>query len=692
MFQGDKMGGLWRRYDVIITLVLFLAAIPAQWFEAFAPLEDKVNSIRHQFRMDYKAGKGEMAPDDVFIVNTDEKFFTQYKSFPLRRTDIGRIAENLKKLGAKVVAVDLLMDFPSSYNEDPALAQSLRNAGDTLLVNQGVVVNHKVVSLNHPTKVLDDASNSAYTNIESSNHWVSSMSRLTIYPEAIPMAGGWPFSVKAAAMYLGVEPRFEPGALHLGDLTVPLDRGNNIYIDFPPLVKGSKFLSQDRGMSAMEFLDLSDKDDRDLDELSLFVKDKLVLVGDTSDVSHDWFDTPAGSVYGVEIIADTIASILKGGPLVVAPLSIQVIGPLLGMIVVAFAALRMKYPPVRGGVVLAAIALFVVVVTELYVRQGLIVPLSYVVVAAVISYITIEFRQYQIERDQKQMISKTFGQYIPAELVEEMGRTGQQVQVGGESREMTVLFSDVRSFTTLSEGLSPNDLTRLMNAFLSPMTKVIQTRRGTIDKYMGDAIMAFWGAPLADEDHARHAVIAGLEMVRTMNELAEDFVARGWKPLKVGIGLNTGIMNVGNMGSDFRLAYTVLGDAVNLGSRIESLTKQYGVDVMVSEFTAAAVPDLLYRDIDLVRVKGKAEPVGLCEPLGFPGDVDQETLDRLERHKAALALYKAQDWAGAKAGFEALTAEEPNRMIYKIYLDRIAAFMEHPPGPEWDGVYTHKEK
>ena len=273
-----------------------------------------------------------------------------------------------------------------------------------------------------------------------------------------------------------------------------------------------------------------------------------------------------------------------------------------------------------------------------------------------------------------------------------MSRTGEQVQVGGESREMTVLFSDVRSFTTLSEGLSPNDLTRLMNAFLSPMTKVIQNQRGTIDKYMGDAIMAFWGAPLSDPDHARHAVQAALLMIKTMNELADDFVAKGWRPLKVGIGLNTGIMNVGNMGSDFRLAYTVLGDAVNLGSRIESLTKQYGVDVMVSEFTAAAVPDLIWRHIDLVRVKGKAEPVGIVEPLGFEGDVDAETLARLDRHHAALKKYKAQDFAGAKADFEALSAEEPNRRIYQIYLERIAAFIEHPPGDEWDGVYTQKDK
>jgi adenylate cyclase len=231
-----------------------------------------------------------------------------------------------------------------------------------------------------------------------------------------------------------------------------------------------------------------------------------------------------------------------------------------------------------------------------------------------------------------------------------------------------------------------------MNAFLSPMTHVIHDFRGTIDKYMGDAIMAFWGAPLHDPDHAHHAIEAALGMVKKMEDLREDFIARGWKPIKVGIGLNTGIMNVGNMGSDFRMAYTVLGDAVNLGSRIESLTKQYGVNLMISEYTRAAVPDLIVREMDLVRVKGKDTPVGLFEPLGFEGAADAETLARVDRHHSGLARYREQKWDEAEAIFAALAAEEPDRMIYKIYLDRIAHFRDEPPGDAWDGVYTHKEK
>jgi adenylate cyclase len=682
-----------RRYDIIVAVLLFIAAVPAQVYEWMAPIEEQTISLRQQSRMDHHAKIGKLASTDIFMVNTDEHFFQKYQSFPLRRTDIGKLASNLRRLGAKVVAIDILMDFPSSYNEDPALAQDLKSAGSTLLVNQGVVKDRRLVSINHPTKLLDEASASGYTNITSASSWTTSLYRLTLHPEATGMAGGWPFSVAAAAMYLGVEPKMENGKLILGDLTVPLDAGNNIYIDFPALVKGNSHLAQERGISAAEYLvDLDVMDPRDVDDLAYNVEGKLVIIGDTSEVSHDWFDTPVGNVYGVEIIADTIASILAGGPLQVVSLQAQLIAPVLGLIVVLISALFLRSPMQRGLLGLTFLIGFGVSATQLYVHKGLIVPMTPVLAATVMGALLIEFHHYMVERAQKKMISKTFGQYIPAELVEEMNKSGQQVSVGGESREMTVLFSDVRGFTTISEGLSPNALTQLMNAFLSPMTRVIQTHRGTIDKYMGDAIMAFWGAPLTDPDHARHAVQAGLAMVTTMNELADDFVARGWKPLKIGIGLNTGTMNVGNMGSDFRLAYTVLGDAVNLGSRIESLTKQYGVDVMISEFTLAAVPGLLARTIDLVRVKGKDEPVGLFEPIGFEGEVPPQTVERLARHAAAVAAYRAQNWPTAKSDFQALAAEEPNRLIYKIYLDRIANFEEHSPGPEWDGVYTHKEK
>ncbi len=687
------MSGIFKRYDVVFAVIVFLIAIPAQHFEWFSLLEDQTLSFRHQLRLASGDAKKAESSKDVVLVNTDEPFFKAYKSFPLRRTDIGAIVTNLKALGARVVAVDMLMDFPSSYNEDPALAKALGDAGNTLLVAQGEVRAGSLVKINYPTTLLDQASASAYTNIQSNSSLVTTLSRLRVYPELTGERGGWPFAVRAAAMFLGVTPRLEDHTLVLGDLRVPLDRNNNLYIDFPPLPSGTRFLSQSAGISALEFLDISGLDENERSELEFWVKDKIVVVGDTSEVSHDWFDTPVGMVYGVEIIADSISSILRGAPLRAVSPGTAAAVPLLLLAMIIVLSLRVTRPLPRGLCVLGILVGYNGIASVLYIHQGLVLPVSYAVAAIIASYVVVEFRQYLIERNQKQQIAKTFGQYIPPELVEEMNKSGQPFTVGGESREMTVMFSDVRGFTTISEGFTPQELTVLMNVFLSRMTDVIQAHRGTIDKYMGDAIMAFWGAPLDDPDHAKHAITAALEMVKTMDgPLRDEFIARGWKPIKFGIGLNSGSMTVGNMGSDFRMAYTAMGDAVNLGSRIESLTKQYGVALMISEFTQAAVPGLISRELDMVRVKGKNEPVRLFEPLGFEGEVDQETLARIAHHAGALALYRQQKWDGAAATFGMLSAEEPERMIYKLYLDRIAHFREEPPGPDWDGVYTHKEK
>ncbi|MEO5375382.1 MAG: adenylate/guanylate cyclase domain-containing protein [Alphaproteobacteria bacterium] len=685
------MEKLFRRYDILLIIMLFLMVVPAERAELFSLAEDQTLSFRHLMRMSYGDVQANRASPDIVLVNTDEAFFKAYGSFPLRRTDIGRIVENLATLGARIVAIDVLMDFPSSYGEDPVLAGALRRSGNTLLVAQADIKDGRARKVNLPTKTLDDASPSAYTNISSTSALVTTLSRLKLYPEVSNQRGGWPFAVKVASMYLGAEPRLDGSTLSIGSVTIPLDHENTFYIDFPPLPTGTRFLFQSQGLSALEFLDLDSKDENERMELSFWVKDKIVLLGDTSEVSHDWFDTPVGMVYGIEIIADTLNTILRGAPLrplshtVEALIAMVMMGLLIGIAVLANPVLR----------IVAFLGLFAVYFaggTALYVHQGVVLSMSYILLAGLMGYILIEYYHFMLVRNQKKQIAKTFGQYIPTELVEEMNKSGKSVEVGGESREMTVLFSDVRGFTTLSEGLAPQELTQLMNAFLSPMTKTIHKHRGTIDKYMGDAIMAFWGAPLEDKDHARHATEAALAMIGSLDEVNRSFEARGWKAIKIGVGLNTGVMNVGNMGSDFRLAYTVLGDAVNLGSRLEGLTKQYGVLVIVNETTAAAVPDLVVRQLDAVRVKGKDQPVTIFEPVGFREAVDATTLANLDRYHEALTLYRAQKWAEARAAFEALHTDEPERKIHHIYLERIEHFVENPPGADWDGVFTHTSK
>jgi adenylate cyclase len=223
------------------------------------------------------------------------------------------------------------------------------------------------------------------------------------------------------------------------------------------------------------------------------------------------------------------------------------------------------------------------------------------------------------------------------------------------------------------------------------MTRLIQENRGTIDKYIGDAIMAFWGAPMSDERHARDAVLTGLAMQATLQELNPILVEHGWPEIRIGVGVNTGRMSVGNMGSEFRMAYTVMADAVNLASRLEALTRQYGVGVLVGEATREACPDIVFRLVDRVRVKGKDKSVAIYQPLGVAGEVAEPVLDEARDFEAVLKAYLDKNWADAEARLLALKSRDPGK-LYDVYLERIGHFRDNPPAADWDGVYTYTSK
>src|SRR5208337_3064891 len=297
-----------------------------------------------------------------------------------------------------------------------------------------------------------------------------------------------------------------------------------------------------------------------------------------------------------------------------------------------------------------------------------------------------------IETKAKRKITGLFGQYVPRDLVIQMSRNPEKFNMEGESRELTVLFSDVRNFTTISESLAPKELSKMMNEYMSSMTSIIQKHMGTIDKYIGDAIMAFWGAPLQDVSHARNGILAGLEMQQALALLRPQFVGRGWPAIHIGVGLNTGIMRVGNMGSEFRIAYTVMGDAVNLGARLEGITKEYGVGIIVGEGTRNAVSDIIFRELDLVRVKGKNQPVAIYEPLGLQGQLDKSLLDDASLFEQALKNYRTMEWDSAEQILSGLQRLSPESLLYKLYLERIAHFRADPPDPGWDGVFQFKTK
>ena len=300
---------------------------------------------------------------------------------------------------------------------------------------------------------------------------------------------------------------------------------------------------------------------------------------------------------------------------------------------------------------------------------------------------------YLSEASARRKLKAVFGQYVPPEIVEEMNRdSDQSFSVEGESRELSVLFCDVRGFTTISEGLAADELKQLLNHFFTPMTRIIFEHRGTIDKYVGDMVMAFWGAPMRDARHAQHAVEAALQMLAQLADMQPEFAARNWPALSIGIGINTGTMNVGDMGSEYRRAYTVIGDAVNLGSRLEGLTKHYGVQLIVSEFTATALEDVLLRKLDRVTVKGKQEPVTIYEVVSLAGQAATSLSGEIAASNRALEHYFRGNWAPARRAFRELHDAVPQHEFYSLLLRRIDALESGGVGPGWDGVFEHTSK
>lgn len=295
------------------------------------------------------------------------------------------------------------------------------------------------------------------------------------------------------------------------------------------------------------------------------------------------------------------------------------------------------------------------------------------------------------ENQRRQQIKDIFDQYVPPAHIDEMLDDPSSVTMEGERKELSVLFSDIRSFTTISEKLSANELKVMLNRYFDPITETIFYHQGTIDKYVGDMVMAFWGAPLDDPKHAQNSVETAFEMLRITERLRVEFQKDGLPEVKVGIGINTGDMNVGDMGSTFRKAYTVLGDAVNLGARLEGLTKFYGVELLVSQATIDRCEGIVYRRIDNVKVKGKNEAVAIVEPIA-PERETVEFLRELDEYHSAYGLYLSQKWNEAEAAFLALKNKNDTDILYDEYLERIKSLREQELPVDWDGSYTHTSK
>ncbi len=425
-------------------------------------------------------------------------------------------------------------------------------------------------------------------------------------------------------------------------------------------------------------------------------KDKVVLFGATAKGYLDLRPTPFDpQTPGVYIHAQAIQNIIDGkylqrwyGLALLEALAYLLLGLLMGLVLP-------RIPAWAGLLATVAFAggLYLVDVNLVF-PKGIWMLNVLPIMQATATFLGVSVYGYLTEGKEKRQIRKAFQFYITKSVVDEVLKDPTKLKLGGDKRNCTVLFSDVRGFTTISERLSPEDLVALLNSYLTPMTDIVYKYDGTLDKYIGDAIMAIFGAPVATDDHASRACYVCLEMMESLRGLQEGWRAQGLPELDIGIGLNSGWVSAGNMGSSQRFDYTVMGDNVNLASRLESINKQYGTNIIISESTYdVAQNDVYVREMDLVRVKGKREPVKIYELLGKGKNPSADHAPLVELFHQAIYLYRAQKWDEAIAIFERVRADiKANDYASGMYIDRCEKMRGEALGPDWDGVFTMTTK
>ncbi|MDG1234062.1 MAG: adenylate/guanylate cyclase domain-containing protein [Pseudomonadales bacterium] len=682
------------RYDLVGVVFFFLLAMFLEYREAFSLIEDETLSYRQILRTHYGDEFFTSPSEDVVIVFTDEEFYSEYDKYPLRRTDLSTIILRLQDMGASVVAIDMLLDFNSAYGEDPTLEDALAERGKVLLVSQAEIEEGEYLGLNTAIDRFNDVTDQGYSNIASNSAISESIVRLRIHKEMVNLYDSWPFAVKAVSMSLDEEPELENGVLTIGpEIEVQLDQFDEMYIDYPLLPAVSDRVSSLHeiiGISASDLLFVDDEEE--LEDLAFLVRDKIAVIGEVAEVAHDQFETPVGNVFGVEVIANSISTIIKNGPLKAASLGTEL---LVGFLLLAvFLCTRMIQAPLpRNSISIAGLVLFVLFTTYTYISFGLVFSISYLFIASVFSIIVINMRFYISEMGQKTMIREMFGQYLSPKVVENLVDDPSKIQLGGEEREMTAFFSDIRGFSSISERLTPSELVQVLNDYLTDMCDIILAAEGTVDKFEGDSIMAFWGAPTRQADHAKRACFAAIEMNDRLIELRSKALEQGVTPLVVRMGMNTGTMVVGNMGSKQRMNYTIMGDAVNLASRLEGANKAYGSGMMISESTYRfCEADVDVRELDRITVVGKSEPVTVYQLLNRKNQTSDAEADLVDQFSKGLELYKTGDFQRAKSEFSACLEIFADDGPAQTYISRCQAFTDNPPGADWDGVYRLTEK
>lgn len=647
------------------------------------------------------------AGDDVVVVAVDDASIAALGRWPWSPSLVARLLDRISDAEPAAVGFDIVWSERSSAAEEDELARAVRTSARVALgyffdfeanpsgavldlTTEHIVKGHtrgfaalpeaKAVTANLPA-LTQVASEAGYFNFLPDPDGVFRRGALAIrYAEqtAVPLSLALLRVLDPKrALQLNLD---EGGAVSVlwGDTEIPVGEDGQLLINF----RGGR--EAFRPVPASDVL--AGKIARGA------WRDKLVLVGVTAtavaDVRNTVFD---GQLPGVLIHANILDNILRGDFLRQPRLLVLLEVPTILLLAVALGLAMRRIRGVAAALGAVGLIFFYLIASQwLFVRSGILLSVVFPLGVMVLSYFSISLHQFLIVEQEKKLVRRMLELYLSPSLAAIVSEQPELLRNTGEKRDLTILFSDIRRFTTISEAMGP-DVVPLLNAYLAEMTDVIFRYDGTV-RYVGDAIMAVWNAPLAQPDHAERGCRAALGMVARLRELDSEWAQRGWPALRIGVGLNSGPMVFGNLGSSNHLSFEIVGDHANLGSRIEGLTKAYGCTMLASEATVqAAHAALTVRELDVVRVMGKDRPVRIFEILGPPED-GPRWAPVIELFQRGLQAYREQRWEEARAEFDRLLVLRPDDGPAALFLSRCSAAQQSPPPPDWDGTTTMDSK
>lgn len=507
---------------------------------------------------------------------------------------------------------------------------------------------------------------------------------------------GFPsLALAAVSVFQGLDPVIQVGpqgvrSIAIGDKLIPTDESGRILINWMGPYETFKYYSIYDVLT--DFVH-QDPARAKIDPKTVF-KGKIVLVGSTAIGAHDMRNSPFGNTAGVEMHANVISNILNDNALI-RPMWFRMFDILFIIIVgLLFGLVLPRLSAVRGGILALAFFLgYLFINVYFFVFRQYSFTIVFPLAEILLIYLTVTIYRYATEEREKRFIKKAFEFYLSPPVIDQLMKDPSRLKLGGESKVLTAFFSDIQSFSSFSEKMKPQELVRFLNIYLTEMCNIILSYDGTIDKFEGDAIIAFFGAPIDFPDHAIKACLCAAEIQKKMVAYRKLWQEQGFPEVHMRIGLNTGPMVVGNMGSMDRMDYTIMGDAVNLASRLEAAGKQYKIYGMISEDTMKAAGDAIeVRELDVIKVMGKAQGVKVYELLGKRGEVDPRKLEVARIFEKGLALHWQRYWAQAVEQFQKALALDPNDGPSRVFISRCEEYSDTPPPSGWDGVYEMKTK